>query len=357
MNVRTLNAFDFDFDYVVPYVASYMKRHRIHLLCLTETHCVGPIDKMYQTEHGTYKVVASGLENTHRQGVAFVIAEDMAEMLISVKHCDKEPGRIISAQFDTGKSKPLRITGIYAPAFTNHDDDLSNYSEFLSLLVDYISDHGVVLGDPNPSMGPSSGDSGEVIGGFSYGKETIRGTILLQWCIRNGFHATNTFFERPVDHRWSWLSPDTKTRTLIDYVLVSQSLFGQVIDAGVLRDNFIATDHRLIFCALRNLFTAPQNRRFVPPSIPLNLRALHDSKIADAYKHKCNSLCADINTEGKDMNTIFEELKCAVKLAADSTIPKKDRRPSALFISDGTKCLIKERSDVMNGGISTSCDR
>jgi len=353
LNVQTLSEFDYDWEQAVEFLGYYMKSQRIQLLFLSETHCTGKLDEVYRTPSGTFRVIASGLDDIHRQGVAFIIEESLIGQISDVRYSAMEPGRILS--LDLTATQLYTFVGVYAPAFDvrdrSHSEDLQVFGSFLEDLVDFVDVTGtrrkVVMGDLNASMGQVGAGTESVIGPFGFGTATDRGTTLLLWCIRTGLFAANTCFDIPVNDRWSWQSPDAKTHKLLDYILVSEDCRDRVQKSGILLDAVVKSDHRAV---VADLFMQHERRnRFVPASKPRDISALRCHEVAARYRLRCAELCSGVALQ-KDLNVNakVDALDAAVKKAAEETLPALDRRTTARFFTESCKSLCAERSHLLN---------
>jgi len=53
-----------------------MRTNKIEILFLSETHCKDEMDTTYYTVYGSYRVITSGIAESHRQGVAFIVSKN-----------------------------------------------------------------------------------------------------------------------------------------------------------------------------------------------------------------------------------------------------------------------------------------
>ena len=98
----------------------------------------------------------------------------------------------------------------------------------------------------------------------SSGEVTLNGSgrKLLDFCVGNGLIITNTIFQHRDIHKFTWHRvSDSRTGTvcqqsLIDYVIVSEDLWGLVTDTRVWRGAELSTDHQLVVSRLRISDTA-----------------------------------------------------------------------------------------------------
>ena len=119
LNVRTLGDHNFDFDYAIDIFAEYMRTNKIEILFLSETHCKDEMDTTYYTAYGSYRVITSGITESHRQGVAFIVSKNISERITTVSRCRDEPGRLLALTVRLTSAVTKRIVGVYAPSVGN----------------------------------------------------------------------------------------------------------------------------------------------------------------------------------------------------------------------------------------------
>lgn len=319
---------------------------------LSETHGTGTWDEVYVTPSGTFRVIASGLAHTHRQGVAFIIEERLIGMVSDVRYSALEPGRVLSLDL-TAATQTYTFVGVYAPAFDvrnrSYSEDLRVFGTFLEELENFVAVTGrrkVVLGDLNASLGQVGEGTELVIGQFGFGTINDRGFALLLWCIRAGLFAANTLFDSPLSERWSWESPDSGTHKLLDYILVSEDSRDCVKQSGVLRDAVIKSDHRAIFADFDMQHV--RRERFVPVFKPRDDSALKCPEVVAKYRQRCAEFCLQVSQQDLNLNDKVAALETSVKQAAAETLPVLDRRVTARFFTESCKALCAERSNLLN---------
>ena len=80
----------------------------------------------------------------------------------------------------------------------------------------------IVMGDFNAKVGKDWETWRGAIGKLGYGEENDRGERFRNFCLGNSLKVMNTaFYQRNANRKWTWESPDGKTRNMIDFVLVN----------------------------------------------------------------------------------------------------------------------------------------
>ena len=80
----------------------------------------------------------------------------------------------------------------------------------------------IIIGDFNAKVGRDWKAWREVIGKHGYGEENEQGERLLNFCLNNDLEIVNTvFYQRKAKRKWTWESPDGKTKNMIDFIIVN----------------------------------------------------------------------------------------------------------------------------------------
>jgi endonuclease/exonuclease/phosphatase family metal-dependent hydrolase len=73
--------------------------------------------------------------------------------------------------------------------------------------------------------------------------------ILIQFAEEHNLFILNTFYKKPPTAKWTWRSPDGKTKNEIDFILSNSR--GNVEDVQVLNDLKFDSDHRMVRATLK----------------------------------------------------------------------------------------------------------
>ncbi|XP_028042728.1 craniofacial development protein 2-like, partial [Bombyx mandarina] len=63
------------------------------------------------------------------------------------------------------------------------------------------------MGDFNAKLG-RRGDDELKVGPFGFGQRNPRGQMLADFMEKEGLFMMNSFFKKPPQRKWTWLSPD-----------------------------------------------------------------------------------------------------------------------------------------------------
>lgn len=96
----------------------------------------------------------------------------------------------------------------------------------------------------NAKVGSTNDDNIPNRGNFGLGKINDRGETLINYLQRENLYCMNTFFKKPLSRRWTWVSPNQKTKNEIDYIISNKKYI--VTDVTVLNRFDLGSDHRLV---------------------------------------------------------------------------------------------------------------
>ncbi|XP_059062408.1 uncharacterized protein LOC131855180 [Achroia grisella] len=140
-------------------------------------------------------------------------------------------------------NKKINIIQCYAPTERSKDEEMEYFYQNLREALEYTGKDVIVMGDFNAKIGARKKDEQNVMGIWNFGKRNGRGQTLVDFCIENGMSIMNSYFKKNIKMRWTWISPDCKTRNEIDFIMVKNKKLIQ--DIQVI-DTTFPTDHRFV---------------------------------------------------------------------------------------------------------------
>lgn len=82
------------------------------------------------------------------------------------------------------------------------------------------------------------------IGEYGYGERNERGEKLLNFLEEHKLFMMNSFFKKNINRKWTWQSPDGKTKNEIDYIMTNNKSIMK--DVNVLNSFDVGSDHRMV---------------------------------------------------------------------------------------------------------------
>lgn len=172
-------------------------------------------------------------------------------ILISKKYSDKIQdlraisNRVILAVIQLSTRYSIKIIQVYAPTSAHDDDEMESFYDDVSKAIDEPkTQFTIIMGDFNSKIGAREADDGDYVGKFGLGNRNPRGEMLVDYLNRKRLFAMNTFFQKPTQRKWTWVSPNMKVKNEIDFILSNKKYI--VKDVSVLNKFSTGSDHRLV---------------------------------------------------------------------------------------------------------------
>ena len=191
-----------------------LERFRCDIVGIAETHRLG----VEELQEGEYKIITSGREEgEHRRGVSLVLSRVAQKALIGYSPISE---RIILAKFLSFTGE-LVVIQVYAPTSDADENEHSRFYDQLQTTLNSVATNKscvMLLGDFNAKVGEVKCAADGVMGNFGFGRRNYRGEQLINFCGINNLVIANTLFQQSKNNRkWTWESPDGRTRNQIDY--------------------------------------------------------------------------------------------------------------------------------------------
>lgn len=315
-----------------------LERIKWSIIGISETRWTG----CGEIEKGDSKILYSGREdNKHQEGVALILRKDAKNALIGYKTVSS---RIIKARFRTNCGK-MTVLQVYAPASTLAEEELDQFYEMLQEEIKNTARHDllIVMGDFNAKVGKTWAKWNGAIGKFGYGEENERGQRLLNFCLNYDLVISNTiFYARKDKHKYTWESPDGRTKNMIDYIIVNKKWKSSILSCRSFTSADIGSDHQLVMAKIRLRLKKNQTPRTLKR---LDIEKLDNEQIKLKFKDKLAEQVVNKKLlDGKeDMNKLWERIKEAYIGTAEEHIGYREKRKKPPWISQEVLQLSDDR--------------
>lgn len=323
-----------------------LERLRLKVCGLTEVWWLN--QGHFNTDNG-HKVVYSGHNELQRQGVALWIHKDIAPSLLSYEPVNS---RLLSA---TLQAVPTNITVIvaYAPSQTgNADTDETERNKFYDDLQRTINKAAkrsvqIVIGDFNAKIGEGPSQL-PTVGQYGLGDRNDAGDDLYKFCVENRLSIANTLFKQHKRLRYTWKSPDGKTRNQIDYIMVHSRWRKSIQTCRTYPGADCNSDHNLLVVTLRGRFTNQRNNHGMKR---FDLNALTGPKGETYATEVSRHLEAlDPPASGWTPDELWAHTKEVLLETAEQVLKPGPRKKQKTWISEATieKAAAKRRAKSQN---------
>ncbi|KAL1446687.1 hypothetical protein WDU94_006588 [Cyamophila willieti] len=288
---------------------------------------------------GEYRIIHSGtIENKPGQGgVGIILKKDLGKRVKGYVH---RKGRVILVKLDT---HPVNTTiiQVYMPTALHEDRYVEEiYDEIQTLLDQTNGDENVILmGDFNARVG--RGEDLPYVGQYGLGERNERGDRLVEFCAKNKFVITNTWFKHHNRRIYTYKSPGDRYRTQIDYIIVRERYRNQIKDSRSYAGPDIASDHNMVMAKGILKFKNLKKKN----TKKWDMKLLKEDARKKNYERKTEE--CEINMSDNVHNN-WTEIKNTIKKAADETVKREKPNPRKEWITEEILVMIEERRKFKN---------
>lgn len=159
----------------------------------------------------------------------------------------------------------LSLIQAYSPTERSTEEEIEKFYKDIEYAHTKTEGKVIVMGDFNAKIGCPKSNYYPVMGKYGYGLCNERGECLLSYAYQHKLSIMNSFSMKKESRRWTWLSPDQKTKNEIDFIMINHHQL--MTNMEVLSKFKSPSDHRLVRATLllsrsvksRKTFTIPTN--------------------------------------------------------------------------------------------------
>ena len=298
-------------------------------------------EKMERKTNGNY-FYYFGETRGHR-GTGFFIKNSITNKVIAVKGITE---RISLVKLEIEKEANLCIIQVYAPTMEADERDVEEFYRILDETIQKEKEHhNIIMGDWNAKIGKGVGMDG-VYGPYGIGENNENGERLIEFAASHNLKIANTFFNKKEKRKWTWMSPDSKTKNETDHLLINDTRIVQ--NVVCLRNFSFPSDHRIVRCTLK----FPKRIRYKnylknsSQSEIKNIVPEHKKREANKYVEEQTSKFNE-RTDKLEVEKFYDEIEQVI-LEARKRYGKKGKTiKTDDKITEKTKSMIKERNRMM----------
>ncbi|KAK3546988.1 hypothetical protein QTP86_007917 [Hemibagrus guttatus] len=223
-----------------------MNRYNLDLLAITEARWTQTGKQKLNT--GELIIWSGRKDDNHDEGVALIINKKQANALLQWKPISE---RLLYVRMNSRYIK-LSILVAYAPINAAAEEDKDQFYSTVQAALEDIPGHDVLLlmGDFNARVGSNNLDRERIMGRHGEGECTENGERLIDLCEENNLVIGGTLFQHKTIHKLTWTSPDRKTRSQIDHIIINGKWRRSLQDVRVMRHADAGSDHNLVVAKL-----------------------------------------------------------------------------------------------------------
>ena len=217
----------------------------------------------------------------------------------------------------------------------------------------------LILGDLNARVGNESENCYGVIGKEGENETSTNGEMLLDCCIRNNLKIANTFFKHKNIHKWTRVQEERNERSIIDYIIVSNSLFYDTQDVRVKRGAEIYSDHYLVVGIFKISPKCKVQRQNLPKRSKLKLEELKNANIKTLFQNSIKSKLEEWQTHNEcsdDIEVLWSKYKEIINCSANEVCGRKiigGSNKRTAWWNDAVKLKVKEKKEAWKKYLTT----
>ena len=252
-----------------------------------------------------------------RAGVAFAIRNQLGSRL--EEHPRGISERIMTLRIRVAQNRYITLINVYAPTMTYPEEEREAFYAQLRAFITSIpaASKIILLGDFNARVGSDHETWAPALGKFGRGQQNSNGELLAGLCVELDLAVTNTFFQQPDNHYFSWIHPRSKRPHLLDYVITRRKDLKDIRNTRAMRGPDCHTDHYLVKTTL-NLCVKPVFNR----TDPHRKRRLNTSKLEEESTRQELKRAINLALEGRpdEQFTLEQEWNTLSKAVLDSAV-------------------------------------
>lgn len=273
-------------------ITSEMQRYQIDVAAIQEIRWAG----QGEINENNYTIQYSGNEKQGLYGVAFITMGKLKNNVIQFNPISERMAYLRI------KAQPFNISmiNVYAPTESADEEEKNILYERLEQEIEMLpkEDTVLVLGDFNAQVGKE--DYIKQIAGKHtlHEKTNNNGQRLCNLAASTNMIISSTKFIHPKYHKVTWISPDQKSWSQIDHILITRRKQTSITDVRTYRGAHADSDHFMVTATLRQkVKRTPRNNTTkykwnVDRMNDINRRNKYaedmDKKLKERYKHTNN---------------------------------------------------------------------
>ena len=273
--------------------------------------------------------------DTHERGVGILFDEKTAK---SIKGWWGISDRVIVVKLE-GRPFDIGIIQVYAPTSACTDEERDNFYEDLDKAMKQLKSQDVklVIGDFNAKVGDERVE--DIVGPWGLGDRNEQGEHLIDWCRRNEFVVSNTWYKNHPRRRYTWISPGDQIRNQIDFILVQKRFRNSVKSSKTMPGADCDSDHVPVICRIE--IKLKQLKKPKQPKFEIDfVRTNQEMKTRFAVNVKNKFQVLENVTEAEEM---WDKIKESINEAITENVPKKTRKKHKKWMTNDILELMKER--------------
>lgn len=318
-------------------IGDELRRYNVNIAALQEIRWKGQgvIDKP------EFTVRYSGSDKQGQYGVAFMIMGKMRDNIIEYRPISE---RLAYLRI---RAKPFNISllNIYAPTEKARDEEKDRFYEKLEEELENIpkEDTQLILGDFNAQIGREE-YLNQVAGEFTIHKRTNNnGHRVCNMAARTNLVISSTKFQHHSRHKATWMSPDQKTCSQIDHVLINKRMQSAIKDVRTYRGACVDSDHFMVCTTMRQKIKNVKNSKRMGSR--WNVEKLHNGYNQKKFAEEMRRQLRNSEEANDSVEAEWNSLKKCITQTAETQVGKEGKVNKRDWYNEECRdILMKKRS-------------
>ena len=268
-----------------------------------------------------------------QKGVGFLVQKNFKQCIQEFVGINE---RIAIIKLSMNKSV-ITVIQVYAPTESSPEEEIEDFYEELGRSIDiHKTQRMFIVGDFNSKIGKGNEEE-TPMGPYGIGKRNDRGRRLIQFAEEHNLLILNTFYKKPPSGKWTWRSPDGRTKNEIDFILSDSKK--NVKDVQVLNGLKFDSDHRMV----RAILTLNKRKRYAKISHKPKLEKINK----EIYKSTLKNNLEKLQNKSEDkVQEIYNQIQSHILQAVKTASLKEAGIRNKQKLSVNTIQLIEQREIV-----------
>jgi hypothetical protein len=248
--------------------------------------------------------------------------------------------RVTTVVIKMNEKERLAIIQCYAPTSAAPDTEMDVFYDDVQKAITELSGCTwlITMGDFNSKVGLKNNHEEDVMGNFGYGQRNERGDRLISFLRSNELFLSNSMFKKRNSRKWTWESPDRKTRNEIDFICIKTAQKTTVKNVEVLNKFCFHSDHRMVRMSLD--LNIKRKFHFHRPRLLIG----NDVEKKKEFKTALESNLSSVDLKLGSLQQIYSTFEDTIQKAAECFRVKRKKQG---ILSEATKKEIEKREELL----------
>jgi hypothetical protein len=294
-------------------ITSIVKKYYVDLVALQEVRWPG--SGHLKSDNMTIFYSGSG-NGKHEHGVGFIVKEFLVKLVKKFEAVDDRLCYIIIE----GKTSNIAIINCYAPTETADNDYKDSFYDNLERVYDMIprSYIRILVGNQNAQVRREHAFR-HTIGKESMHSESNNNRLrLISFASTKGLVISSTQFQRKEIYKQTWVSPDGRTKSQIDHILIDKRYRSSVRQVRSYRRADGDTDHYLVISSFRTKLANSWKQKKLKGRTRLEIENTKDREKVKSYRGILNNeLMKTLQNTEQNLEETWNIVKDSINKSAE----------------------------------------